>query len=105
MRFLTEIIAWVATPWALWSVSPILAVLSVIVLIGLPTVFATPQDKKQVLVPVPGVVTIAILALTLAAAAIAPWIVWNPIVAVLCVVLVIATIVFEIPRWRWLVRQ
>jgi hypothetical protein len=43
----TGLVARVATPWALASYSWVLAVLSVVVLIGLPTVFSTPGDKAQ----------------------------------------------------------
>lgn len=54
LRFGTEIVAWVATPWALAGRSWLLAVLSLVILIGLPTLFSTPGDKSNVIVAVPG---------------------------------------------------
>lgn len=47
LRFATELCAWVATPWALagWSVTA--AVACVVLLIGLPTVFATPGTRPR----------------------------------------------------------
>src|SRR5690242_16562253 len=46
-RFLVEIIAWIAVPWALSTYSVWLAVLADVLLIGLPTVFGMPGAKKQ----------------------------------------------------------
>ncbi|MGW5673053.1 hypothetical protein [Micromonospora sp. NPDC003776] len=100
LRFLTELVAWVATPWALAPHSVVLAVASVVVLIGLPTVFATPGDKKQVLVAVPGVVTIALVLLQLVAAVVSSWAAWPRPVAVAVTVLALAAMVTELPRWR-----
>src|SRR6185312_14015700 len=54
LRFATEIVAWVATPWALAAHSPVLAGVALLLLIGLPTVFVTPGDKVKVVVPVSG---------------------------------------------------
>jgi hypothetical protein len=61
MRFATELVAWVATPWALASHAWLLPVLSVVVLIGLPTLFSTPGDKANVIIAVPGWATIALV--------------------------------------------
>ena len=104
LRFATELIAWIATPWALAGHSVVLAVLSVVVLIGLPTVFATPGDKKQVLVAVPGWGTIALIVLQLVAAVVAAWVAWPVWLAVLVGVLAVLTVIAEMPRWRWLWR-
>ncbi|WP_198940420.1 hypothetical protein [Micromonospora sp. CB01531] len=100
LRFLIELVAWVATPWALAPHSAALAVASVLVLIGLPTVLATPGDKKNAIVPVPGVVTIALVVLQLAAAAVSAWFAWPRPVAVAVAALALATVVTELPRWR-----
>ncbi|MGW4473204.1 hypothetical protein ACWENQ_26380 [Nonomuraea sp. NPDC004354] len=100
LRFTTELVAWIATPWALASHSVTLAVLSVIALIGLPTVFATPGDKRQVIVAVPGIVTILLVILQLVAAVTAAWATWARPVAVVVTVLAAATVVTELPRWR-----
>src|SRR4051794_20288114 len=97
LRFLTELVAWVATPWALASHSVPLAVVAVIVLIGLPTVFATPGDRARPVVAVPGTVTIALVLLQLAAAVIASWFAWRALVAVAVTVLAAATVVTEQP--------
>lgn len=102
LRFATELVAWVATPWALWDHSRLLAVVAVAVLIGLPTVFSTPGDKKQVIVPVPGPVTVLLVLLQLAAAVVAAWAVWPAWAAVVVSALAATTLITERPRWRWL---
>lgn len=78
LRFLTEIIAWVCTPWALWSHSKILAIAAVVLLICLPAIFSTPGDRPggNSPVAVPGIVTILLLLLQLAAATAAVWVLW-----------------------------
>lgn len=105
LRFITEIVAWVATPWALGRHSILLAVVSVVILIGLPTVFATRGDKASVIVAVPGYVTIGLVVLQLAAAVVSSWIVWPAVAAIVVSALAGATVVAEIPRWRWLLRH
>ncbi|MFF4507202.1 hypothetical protein [Streptomyces sp. NPDC001401] len=102
LRFATELVAWIATPWALWSYSWLPAVLSLVVLIGLPTVFSTPGDKANVIVPVPGAVTILLVLLQLGAAVVSAWWIWPVWAAVLVSLLAAATLVTERPRWRWL---
>ncbi|GAA1667490.1 hypothetical protein GCM10009733_076290 [Nonomuraea maheshkhaliensis] len=101
-RFATELVAWVATPWALapYSVPP--AVLVVVVLIGLPTLFATPGDKRQVIVAVPGYVTILLVVLHVVLAVAAAWAAWHAVAAAVVSVLAVVTVVLELPRWRWL---
>jgi hypothetical protein len=101
-RFATELVAWVAAPWALAPHSVPLAVASVVVLIGLPTVFATPGDKRHVIVAVPGVVTIALVVLHLVVAVAAAWAAWHAFAAGLVSVVAVVTAVLELPRWRWL---
>ncbi|MEU6624886.1 hypothetical protein ABZ926_29530 [Streptomyces litmocidini] len=102
MRFATELVAWVATPWALAGHSWLLAALSVVVLIGLPTLFSTPGDKAQVIVAVPGRVTILLVLLQLAAAVISSWLAWPTWAAVPVTALAAATVVTERRRWTWL---
>ena len=102
LRFATELVAWVGAPWALWSHSAWLAVGSVVVLIGLPTVFQTPGDKPRVVVPVPGFVTVLMVLLQLVAAVVAAWFAWPTAVAVIVSALAVACVVTEQPRWRWL---
>jgi hypothetical protein len=105
LRASSELVAWIATPWALWSFSVPLAILSVVVLIGLPTVFTTPGDKAHGMIPVPGVVTVALVLMELAAAVVSSWSAWHPGVALVVSVVTAACVVAEIPRWRWLVTQ
>jgi hypothetical protein len=90
----------VATPWALAAHSPVLAGAALLLLIGLPTVFATPGDKVKVVVAVPGAVTIALVVLQLFAAMVSSWAAWPVPVALLVWALVIATTYTELPRWR-----
>ncbi|MEU6714719.1 hypothetical protein ABZ897_24915 [Nonomuraea sp. NPDC046802] len=104
-RFGMELIAWVATPWALWSSSVPLALLSAVALIGLPTVFSTPGDKRHVIVAVPGYVTIMLVGLHLIAAVAAAWVVWHAVAAALVSVAAVVTVVLELPRWRWLLTR
>ena len=104
LRFTTELIAWIATPWALAPHSILLAVAADVVLIGLPTVFQTPGDKPRVVVAVPGVVTILLVLLQLVAAVVAAWVAWPVVVAVVVGLLAVACVVTEQPRWRWLLR-
>ena len=102
VRFATELVAWVATPWALWSRSWLLSVLALVVLIGLPAVFATPGDKDKVIVAVPGWVTIVFVLLELGAAVASAWWLWPVWAAVPVTLLAAASLVTERPRWRWL---
>ncbi|WP_369245313.1 hypothetical protein [Streptomyces sp. R41] len=102
LRFAVELIAWVATPWALADRSWLLAALSVVLLIGLPTCFSTPGDKANVIVAVPGWVTILLVLLQLVAAVVSSWLVWPAWAAVPVTLLAAATLVTERPRWRWL---
>jgi hypothetical protein len=100
LRFVSEIVAWVATPWALAAHSPVLAGVALLLLIGLPTVFVTPGDKVKVVVPVSGNITIALVVLQLLAAVIAAWAAWPVPVAILVWALVGVTVYAELPRWQ-----
>jgi hypothetical protein len=105
LRFATELVAWVATPWALAGVSPVLSVASVVILIGLPTIFSTPGDKPKVIVAAPGYVTVALVVVEMAAAVISASLAWPPVAAVAISLLVAVSVVTELPRWRWLLRH
>jgi hypothetical protein len=104
LRFATELAAWVATPWALAGRSWPLAVVSVVILIGLPTLFATPGDKATVIVAVPGWATIGLVVAQLAAAVVSSWLAWPAWAAVAVSLLAAGTLVTERARWRWLIR-
>ncbi|MET7697498.1 hypothetical protein [Streptomyces sp. NPDC005485] len=105
LRFATELVAWVATPWLLADRSWLLAVLSLVVLIGLPTLFSTPGDKANVIIPVPGGVTVLLVLLQLTAAVLSSWLLWPAWAAVAVSLLAAATLVTERPRWRWLLSR
>jgi hypothetical protein len=102
LRFATEIVAWVATPWALAGRSWLLAALSVVVLIGLPTLFSTPGDKNKVIIAVPGWGAVLLVLLQLAAAVVSSWLAWPVWAAVVVSLMAAATLVTERRRWRWL---
>ncbi|MCQ9182487.1 hypothetical protein KMT30_26260 [Streptomyces sp. IBSBF 2953] len=102
LRFAVELVAWVATPWALAGHSWLLAALSVVLLIGLPTCFSTPGDKANVIIAVPGWVTILLVLLQLAAAVVSSWLAWPAWAAGPVTLLAVSTLVTERRRWRWL---
>lgn len=87
LRFLTELIAWVTVPWALWPHSIAVAIGAVVVLlIGLSALFNTPGDRPgggAPLIAVPGIVAILLVLIQLAAATAAAWVVWPWWVATL----------------------
>lgn len=103
LRFATELIAWVATPWALADYSWLLAAASVVALIGLPTLFSTRGDKANVIIAVPGWATVLLVLLQLAAAVISSWLAWPVWAALPATVLAVGTLVTERRRWQWLV--
>jgi hypothetical protein len=102
LRFATELGAWGAIGTAFAQISLPLAIAVVLAAIALPTVYATPGDKPQAHVPVPGWVTIAILAATMAGGVAAAWIAWPWWAAAALSALAIASLIAELPRWRWL---
>ncbi|MFE2170128.1 hypothetical protein ACFXB3_34485 [Streptomyces sp. NPDC059447] len=99
LRFATELCAWVATPWALAGWSVWAAVGSVVLLIGLPTLFGTPGDKAQVIIPVPGVITVVLVLLQLVAAVASSWAAWPMWAALAVSALAAACLVTERHRW------
>ncbi|MFE1291204.1 hypothetical protein [Streptomyces sp. NPDC058751] len=107
LRFLSMLVAWIATPWALAPHSVPLAVVSVVLLLVLVAVLATPGDqgmeREKILVPVPGAVVVAVMLLHLVAAVVSSWAVWPTWAAVTATVLAAASLIAEQPRWRRLV--
>jgi hypothetical protein len=105
LRFLAELVAWAAVPWALWPHSPVLAIAAVLVLVVPPAVFGTPGDRPGGDPPIaaPGAVTIASVLAHLVGAVAAAWVLWPTAVAIVVTVLCIAVVVSEQPRWRALV--
>ncbi len=104
LRFLVELIAWIAGPWAVASVSGWWVVPVLILLVGLPSVFSTPGDKRTVIVATPGPVRVTIELLLYLVAAAAPWLVWPKALAVAAVIIVCAGLATGFPRMRWLLR-
>ncbi|WP_412162002.1 hypothetical protein [Curtobacterium flaccumfaciens] len=105
LRFLAELVAWVAVPWALWPHSPVLAIAAVLVLVVPPAVFGTPGDRPGGDPPVaaPGAITIASVLAHLVGAVAAAWVLWPTAVAIVVTALCVAIVVSEQPRWRALV--
>jgi hypothetical protein len=103
LRFLTEVGAWAAIGMAFAQVSLVLAIAVVLASVAIPAVFATPGDKPHVNIAVPGGVTLLILAATMAGGVVAAWIAWPWWGAAALSALTLASLVAELPRWRWLV--
>jgi hypothetical protein len=101
---LSELIAWIAGPWAVANYSKWLVLPALILLVGLPSIFSTSNDKNQVVVPTPGPTRVAIELFLYLVAAVAPWFVWSQTVSAVAVGIVIATIVAGVPRIGWLMR-
>lgn len=102
LRFLSELITWIAGPWAAAQISPWLVLPAIIILMGPPALFSTPNDKRMIVVPTPGPIRVVIELLLYCVAAIAPWFVWPTFVSVIVVAIVVASVIAGIPRFRWL---
>jgi hypothetical protein len=100
-RFATELGAWVATPCALAGHSWLLAAPSVLLLTGLPTLFSTPRNKADVIIAVPGRVTVLPVPLQLAEAVVFSWPARPARAAAPVTLPAAATLVTERPRRRW----
>jgi len=103
LRFLSELIAWIAGPWAVALISNWLVVPAIIFLVGLPAVFSTRNDKHQVVVPTPGMVRAGIELILYSVAAIAPWFVWSSVASALATGIVVASLLAGFPRFLWLI--
>ena len=101
-RFLVEIAAWVATPWALWDTSVVLAIVVLLVLLWLPGFYSVPGDKNFSGRPVSGPVRIGIELLLMAAAVWGAWTAWPQWAAVTVSVITAVAVLSNLPRWRWL---
>jgi hypothetical protein len=102
LRFLSELIAWIAGAWLIASYNAWLVAPALLILVGLPSVFSTPGDKRQIIVATPGPVRVAIELFLFAVAAAAPWFVWPVWIALACVVTVLVTLLLGYPRMMWL---
>jgi len=105
LRFLVEVIAWVAGPWAAATQNFWLFIPAAVVLIGLPAIFSTRGDKRNIVVATPGPLR-ALLELGLQVVAVgAAWVVWPAWLAVASTIVVIAAVATGIPRTMWLLRD
>jgi hypothetical protein len=103
-RFVIEIVAWVAGPWAVadaagtaWAALPTLAVL-----FALPALFNTPGDKASTMIATPGPVRILIEALLLVAAVVGAWSVWPAWIGAAVSVIGVGMVITGMRRYRWL---
>ncbi len=101
-RFLVEVAAWVAAPWAASRVHWVLAVVVLVVLLWLPGVYSVPGDKNFSGRPVSGPVRIGIELLLMAAAVAGAWVVWPDWAAITVTAVTAVALVANLPRWRWL---
>lgn len=103
-RFLIEVAAWIAGPWAAAELlgSRWWALPTAIILIALPALFNTPGDKKVTGIPTPGRLRILIELLLLAAAIAGAWVVWPVWAAVAVSVTGLAMLATGLSRYRWL---
>lgn len=82
-----------------WLIIPTL-----ILLIALPAVFSTPNDKRHIVIATPGWLRVLLELLLYLVAAVAPWFVWSLPLASVSVLVVVVSIVLGIPRLIWLLR-
>jgi hypothetical protein len=101
-RFLSELVAWIAGPWAMGVINPWLTLPTLVVLVGLPAVFSTPGDKRTIIIATPGPARILIEMLQYTVAVIAPWYVWPDWAATISVVAVILSLTLGLKRFAWL---
>jgi hypothetical protein len=103
-RFLIELTAWIAGPWAAGDViGGWAAVVTLAVLLLLPSMFNTPGDKKATGgVATPGPVRIIIEMILLAAAIAGAWTVWPVWLATLVTVVGGVMLISGARRYRWL---
>jgi hypothetical protein len=103
-RFVSELIAWIACPWAASLVSAWLAFPVLIILVGLPSVFSTVNDKRNVVVATPGGIRIIIELLLYSVAIITPWFVWPDTLSIISVLIVVTSLFMGYSRFKWLLR-
>ena len=100
---MTELIAWISGPWALALVSNWLILPAIVVLVGLPSVFSTPNDKHKIIISTAGPVRVGLELVLYAVAVIAPWYVWPIHVSGIVTGFVVLSLVMGIPRFLWLI--
>ena len=88
---------WVAAQLSVWLILPAL-----LFLIGLPSVFSTLVDKKQIIVATPGPLRVLLEIVLHLVAVAGAWMVWPGWIACCATIIVLAAIVVGIPRTKWL---
>lgn len=105
LRFLVELIAWVAGPWAAgklfgaWAILP-----AAVILVAIPAVFSTPGDKTDVIVPTPGPIRLSLEIDLAIVAVVSAWYVWPASAAIAATAVAVLA---HITGWRrslWLLR-
>ncbi len=104
LRFLSEFIAWVSGPWAASLISDWLVLPVLIFLIGLPSIFSTVNDKRNVIVATQGGIRILIELLLYCVAIIAPWFVWSVTLSIISMLIVVLSLLMGGSRFMWLYR-
>ena len=104
LRFVMEVVAWVAGPWAAADLtgSGWVATGTLFVLVVLPSIFSTEGDKNQVVVSTPGPTRLMIELLLFVVAVAGAWISWPPWLAIAVSLAGIAALFTGLPRLRWL---
>lgn len=103
LRFRTELIARIGGPMVLARIAPWLVVVGIAILMGLPSIFSTPNDKRTVIVPTPGSLRVLLELFLYFVAGVSPWLLWPVPVAALLSFVVLVSMVFGVPRFLWLI--
>lgn len=104
LRFVVELIAWVAGPWAVFALSGqwVLILPTAALLIGLPAVFSAPGDKRRVIVPTPGPARLLIEMFLVVVAVAGSAVAWPKWAAIAVVVIAVSAVVAGLRRAAWL---
>lgn len=104
LRFVIELVAWIAGPWAVARIagSAWAAVPAAIILIGLPAIFSTPGDKEQVVVATAGPVRFVIELFLMAVAVWGAFTVWPTTIAWLVSAVAVGSLLAGRRRSMWL---
>ena len=105
LRFLMELAAWIAVPWWAWEVSgPISGIPTFLILLAIPAVFSTTGDKRQVIVPTPGPIRLAIELGLFAVAVLGASLAWSPYSGAAIAVIAVLALLSGRHRMAWLLK-
>jgi hypothetical protein len=104
LRFIMELVAWTAGPWAAADLADnaFVAIPALVVLVAVPGIFSTPGDKHSVVVPTPGPVRVVLELLLFAVAGAGAWLVWPDWAAILVALIAVGALITGRRRTRWL---